>query len=986
MRQGAADVENLARAALDNGQAALVAQDRPAAVRWLDRAHRLVPADPNVMLALATARLGEDLAAASILFQRVAQQHDVAQAWLGLAGCRFHLNDRTGAFEALAHLLSHHALTLETVDFVNRVAQGIDWCGLHGDGRLEIHASDVRIALDGRRVASGVLPAHWQGAGRIDLGPLLGSPIRVDVIRKAAGCVAAVDGGIEGWAWYPNDPAADPELTLYWPEHRRIRRIVAEDDTRHVAHTGPLACPRWFSVPARDMLPGVVHVLSAQGRHILGSPLHPGFEQAGHAGLALAMGRQYGAQVSKPELPLGGSPLLADALPPAEPIGADGRKRPVTVVVPVCDGAAVARPCLKSLFASIDDGTVVQVVDDGSRDADLRGWLDRLAQSGRIRLIRHERPEGFPAAANAGMRAAKGRDVVLLNSDTLLPKGWLERLRAAAYAAKDIGSVTPFSNNASILSYPDEASRNPRPTQADVVRLDRQAALANGAATVDIPVGVGFCLYLRRDCLNATGLFRGDVFAQGYGEENDLCLRARRLGWRHVALPGLFVGHVGSASFGGAAVHLRARNGRILERLHPGHDALIQAWQAGDPLAEVRRRIDLRRWQRPKASKSVLLVTHNEGGGVEARVAASARHYRAEGLRPIVLRPARAAGGVPAIALHDGTSGDFPNLVYAMPKEMDALLAFLRANRPHRVDLHHLSDYDRSIHDLLGRLALPYDVYVHDYASFCPRVSLVDRDHYCGEPDLGGCEACIADHGGFLAEDISIPDLRHRSAALLKGARRVIVPSNDVGARIVRHFPGVEPFTVPHEDDGAIAAPSFPVRSGPVRVCVPGAIGLHKGYDVILACARDAAARKLDLEFVVVGHTTGDARLMATGRVFITGRFDAGEAEALIRRQDADLGFIASVCPETWCLTLGDIWRAGLPACAFDLGAQGERIRRTGWGFVLPLGMPAPAINDTLIATVCAERGRMQKVSVSPRTKRHVASGRALNFAMHSDK
>ena len=201
--------------------------------------------------------------------------------------------------------------------------------------------------------------------------------------------------------------------------------------------------------------------------------------------------------------------------------------------MPVCDGAAVVRPCLDSLFASIDGTTIVQVIDDGSRDPELRAWLDGLAQSGRIRLVRHDRPQGFPAAANAGIRAARGRDVILLNSDTLLPEAWLERLRAAAYAAKDIGSVTPFSNNASILSYPGDASRNPRPTQIEVERLDRHAAQANGAAIVDIPVGVGFCLYLRRDCLNATGIFRADIFAQGYGEENDFCLRATRLGWRH---------------------------------------------------------------------------------------------------------------------------------------------------------------------------------------------------------------------------------------------------------------------------------------------------------------------------------------------------------------------------------------------------------------------------------------------------------------------
>jgi len=131
-----------------------------------------------------------------------------------------------------------------------------------------------------------------------------------------------------------------------------------------------------------------------------------------------------------------------------------------------------------------------------------------------------------------------------------------------------------------------------------------------------------------------------------------------------------------------------------------------------------------------------------------------------------------------------------------------------------------------------------------------------------------------------------------------------------------------------------------------------GGIGLHKGYDVILACARDAQLRDLDLEFVVVGNTIDDARMMATGRVFVTGRYHSHEAVQLIVRQRADLGFVASIWPETWCLTLSDLWRAGLTAAAFDIGAPAERIRRTGRGFLLPLGLPANAINDELVAAI----------------------------------
>ncbi len=642
------------------------------------------------------------------------------------------------------------------------------------------------------------------------------------------------------------------------------------------------------------------------------------------------------------------------------------------------DGTEVATACLASVLGSITAGTRVVVVDDGSADAGLITFLDELARHRKIRLLRHPHALGFPASANAGIMAAGNRDVVLLNSDVLVPsaihtiassrtrRGWVERLRDAAYGAPDIGTVTPFSNDATILSYPGDAGTNPRPDQATTDRLDRLAHQANGGRVVKIPVGVGFCLYLRRDCLNAVGLLRADIFAQGYGEENDFCLRARCLGWRSVALTGLFVGHHSGGSFGTRAGHLRARNAPILERLHPGHDDLIARFIAQDPLADARRRIDLLRWRTSSRrwQRAAILIAHNDGGGVERRLALAVQNHIAAGRRPIVLRPARRAAGDLAIAVHDGIGGDLPNLVYNMPDELPALLQLLRASRPEYLELHHLLDHpQQAVHDLVARLGIPYDVHVHDYAWFCPRVTLVGaHDRYCGEPDLADCEACVADLGHVLNEDITVSALRVRSAAFLAGARAVVTPSNDASMRMKRHFPGLSPVTIPHEDDAAITRPRAsvclqrPKTDSRLRICVVGGLGVHKGYHVVLACARDAVRRNLALEFVVVGNTIDDERLLATDRIFVTGGYQPDEAVDLIIAQRARLGFVPSIWPETWCLSLGDIWRAGLPAAAFDIGAPAERIRRTGNGFLLPLGLSASAINSALVAAAGTTR------------------------------
>jgi hypothetical protein len=131
---------------------------------------------------------------------------------------------------------------------------------------------------------------------------------------------------------------------------------------------------------------------------------------------------------------------------------------------------------------------------------------------------------------------------------------------------------------------------------------------------------------------------------------------------------------------------------------------------------------------------------------------------------------------------------------------------------------------------------------------------------------------------------------------------------------------------------------------------VVGAIGIDKGYEYLLACARHVATQRLALEFVVVGYTCDDRRLFDTGAVRITGGYDESEAIELIRAQHAELGFLPALWPETWSFTLSQIWQAGLEVVAFDLGAQSERIRATRRGSLLPLGLSPAAACRALLA------------------------------------
>jgi glycosyltransferase involved in cell wall biosynthesis len=362
----------------------------------------------------------------------------------------------------------------------------------------------------------------------------------------------------------------------------------------------------------------------------------------------------------------------------------------------------------------------------------------------------------------------------------------------------------------------------------------------------------------------------------------------------------------------------------------------------------------MERWKTYRTrAKSVLLITHGRGGGVQRHVAERAAALRAEGLRPIVIWPVASRDGAGRdCVLGNGPEGGTPNLRFSIPDELDLLTRTLKADNPVRAEVHHLIGHDHRLLDLFERLNIPYDMVVHDYSWLCPRINMVGGGgRYCGEPEVSECEACVADAGSTNDENTPPRQLRERSAIELAGAASVVVPSKDVATRIMRYFPSIEPKVTNWEDDSLLPADEgpFPSPDGLRHVCVIGAIGIEKGYNVLLGCARDAAERKLALRFHLVGHSCDDGRLLATGVVDITGRYQEHEAVPLIRRQQAQLAWLPSLWPETWCYTLSQAWQAGLNVLAFDIGSPAERIRRTGRGWLAPLGLSPQALNNRML-------------------------------------
>jgi hypothetical protein len=233
----------------------------------------------------------------------------------------------------------------------------------------------------------------------------------------------------------------------------------------------------------------------------------------------------------------------------------------------------------------------VVVIDDFTPEPELRAYLAELPAH-RVELLTSSRNLGFVQTVNRGFGLHPARDVVILNSDTEVADDWLGRLRQAAYSDRRVATVTPFSNNATILSYPRPNLANALPPGFDTARLDALFARTNAGATLDLPTGIGFCLYMRRDALSSLGYFDEKTFGRGYGEENDYCLRASRGGWRNLAALDTFVFHEGSVSFGAERVALQRSAQREIDTRYPEYSRLVSQFVQQDPAKPFRRRVD----------------------------------------------------------------------------------------------------------------------------------------------------------------------------------------------------------------------------------------------------------------------------------------------------------------------------------------------------------------------------------------------------------
>ncbi len=270
--------------------------------------------------------------------------------------------------------------------------------------------------------------------------------------------------------------------------------------------------------------------------------------------------------------------------------------------------------------------------------------------------------------------------------------------------------------------------------------------------------------------------------------------------------------------------------------------------------------------------------------------------------------------------------------------------------------IRHLGWHSLRLPGLAKQAGMTVVLSVHDYYCLCPTTKLVDGGGtFCGGDCSGmqdGCRAELWPEGAFPElRDAWVHVWREKMAGMLEHVDQLVTTSASVVDRFARVF-GADMArrfeVVPHGRDfetmGVLATPPL----GPLRVLVPGNIGLPKGAAIIEAIAQ--ADRGETIEFHVLGKTI----LGEQPGIVMHGPYKRDAFFDHVAKIRPHVGAILSIWDETWCHTLTELWSAGVPVAVLRFPTVAARIGETGGGWLIDGSDPGTVAE--FLRRECADR------------------------------
>ncbi len=648
------------------------------------------------------------------------------------------------------------------------------------------------------------------------------------------------------------------------------------------------------------------------------------------------------ASLKMPLLPIAATPSMYHEPPKFSPLPMN-----VDIVVPIFNGFEFLESLFDGLERAASTPFRLLICDDASTDERVWPWLEqRLQDLPETVLLRNTSNLGFVGTVNRLFEYVQ-HDFVLLNSDVQVPPFWLERLFAPILANPQTASVTPFTNAGTICSFPHFFVDNPLPIRMTAVAVDKVFARLKDVETIEISTGVGFCMAIRLEIAKRIGLF-DPAFGKGYGEENDWCQRASKLGYHHVLAPNLFIHHKHGGSFSSQERQALAnRNKTILRERHPGLFEYYEDFIRRDPIRPLRDFMHLMVLAQQADRRPLVVIDNVIEGGAYA--------YSHE------LIDNTLTAGIPVLHLLDDFRTGELRAEWLSPDERFTLNfsdysawgRVLAGIQPESVLINNLYSFRRPM-DFLHWLAneptfmneAPLRIALHDFFMLCPSLFLIDRErNFCGLPDITTCNRCFNQlHMDFPIGAQSISEWRMAWAKALAVVDDIIVFSNSTRDLFARIYPEyVEKIIVqPHSMKQFHHHPIAVDLDKPLHIGIVGSIAWHKGWNIVKQLCEEIDSRLLPFRVTVIGTLIPN---FSAACLNVTGRYERAMLPSLIEKSGANIFLFPSICPETFSYVAHELIACEVPLCCFNLGAPAEAAANYCYGLVLDQAPP-----DALLA------------------------------------
>ena len=640
------------------------------------------------------------------------------------------------------------------------------------------------------------------------------------------------------------------------------------------------------------------------------------------------------------------------------------------IIIPVYNAYESLIECIDSVIKNTDlkeNGLII--INDKSTDERISKYLKKIEKdysSLNLQILENEENLGFVGTVNRGMNLSSN-DVLLLNSDTEVPKNWLNNIKKCAYSGEKIATVTPLSNNATLVSVPKGLQKNDIPTGFTFEEYAKLVEDVSFCSYPELPTAHGFCMYIKREVLNELGYFDEESFGKGYGEENDFSFRCLDYGYRNILCDNVIVLHKESQSFNESREKLVKEHEKILEKRYPLYVTKLRNWCLNFPLNYICDNIEYNVELKDKSKKNVLVIIHDweslTGGttlhvkdivnGLKDKINFHILSYTDDGYK--LYSNFSDKEKIIRLKYIEKTS-ILPRYNNSYKEMLCEIIESLGIEEMH---IHHMMHHYFDLVNVIEKYNINTAITLHDFYSICPTINMLYEGHtFCENLENKNCSECLKITMKFNNNILN--DWHNDWNKLFSVANNIIVPSNDTKKRINKVYKDIKIKVIEHGINIEKTESNIKLDNNNFNVAYVGVLSNHKGLYKFKKLIEETNDKSI--KYHLFGKSE-DNKLHKNKKNYIYhGKYKRDNIVNILKENNINLVCFLQIWPETYSYTVSEVIASGIPILSYDIGAGADRVKENNLGWTIPLEYDVKDIENKILEIKNNENEYQEKI------------------------